>query len=201
MNRKRRSKGRSGTNTNTVVAALAAGALVLLALALVYAGLRSADYREAADRARDLQQQLAAARQEADTARAEAESARKQFADFLQGNLPAPYLKIEPDKVIPLDHPLTRNIVFSEVVREGRTVVEFRLLLENRGLDHVLPELRILAFDKFGLQVGTGKFGESAAWKDFRRRGLPPGESAVLTGSLNLFADADPHFFFLMPES
>jgi len=118
----------------------------------------------------------------------ELERSRKELASLIKGRLP--YLReLTPDKVINIDNPPIKNVVFTVLKQNGRTRYEFRLVLENKDENMVHPDVRVLAFDQHGVQVGMAEITDHVD--------LMPGESRSYSSVIDRFMDEEPRYFYV----
>ncbi len=81
-----------------------------------------------------------------------------QLDELVHGRLPG-LRPLEFDKVIPVDKDYVRNILFTQTGKPGDYRYEYKLTLKNDGLTAVHPIVRVLFFDRAGIQVASSSIG------------------------------------------
>ncbi|KFI23272.1 hypothetical protein [Nitrosococcus oceani] len=111
---------------------------------------------------------------------------------LVQGRLPY-LLPLEYDRAISVTDQYLRNIIFTLTKNHGETATEYRVVLQNDGSSAIYPEVKILLFDKLGIQVGSAEItnGEQSSDETI----LDPGEVRSYSGSVNFFRQGSPHYF------
>ncbi|ABA57466.1 hypothetical protein Noc_0955 [Nitrosococcus oceani ATCC 19707] len=111
---------------------------------------------------------------------------------LVQGRLPY-LLPLEYDRAISVTDQYLRNIIFTLTKNQGETATEYRVVLQNDGSSAIYPEVKILLFDKLGIQVGSAEItnGEQSSDEAI----LDPGEVRSYSGSVNFFRPGNPHYF------
>ena len=105
-----------------------------------------------------------------------------------------PNLKtLEHDKVIPLNHGYVRNILFTETHSGDKTGYEYRVVVENNQSRPVMPGIRIMFFDRTGVQIG----GASVEGVPLMRTG----DSESFSGEVDIQIDAVPEYFYVESRS
>ncbi|HMV70950.1 MAG TPA: hypothetical protein PKZ77_02505 [Pseudomonadales bacterium] len=101
-----------------------------------------------------------------------------------------PRLKVlQFDKVIPMNQPYVRSVLFT-VTRSGdKESYEYTIILENVDSPSALPVVQVLLFDRTGVQVGGDRV-EGAGM-------LRPGDKQTFSGEIPLFMDATPEYFYV----
>lgn len=135
-----------------------------------------------------LQDELAKVRQELNQAGPELEQSRKTASEMTKGRLP--HLRdLEPDKVLQINDTYLKNIVFTVLNQDGIKSHEYKLVMENSTARTIHPEVRILVFDRYGVQIG----GDEVA----SRADIAPGESRSHSSVINRFIDEEPRYFYI----
>lgn len=160
-------------------------ALLLLLLVSIFTGAR---IEHLSSENSKLNADLFQARQQLAKATPELQEARKELADVTKGRLPH-LRELVPDKVIKLDAGYVKNIVFTVLRQNGQTRYEYRIVMENASDGMVRPEVRVLAFDQRGIQVGTGEVTD--------RSDMSPGESRAYSSVIDRFMDEEPRYFYV----
>lgn len=135
-----------------------------------------------------LQDELTKARQELSQAGPELEQHRKTVSEMTKGRLP--HLRdLEPDKVLQINDTYLKNIVFTVLNQDGIKSYEYRLVMENSTARTIHPEVRILVFDRYGVQIGNAEVAG--------RADMAPGESRSQSAVIDRFIDEEPHYFYV----
>lgn len=136
-------------------------------------------------------------RQRAALAQAEttAQKASEELAALVQGRIPNLY-PVALDQVIPVGSHHVKNVAFAQLREGGVPSYEFKLLLENDSETMAIPRVRLLLFDRLGVEIGRAVVaageGESADAEI-----LYPGTARSYGGSFALPRDAEPAYFLL----
>ncbi|BCX89572.1 cell division protein DivIC [Methylomarinovum tepidoasis] len=83
---------------------------------------------------------------------------QQQLDALVRGRLPGLH-PLEFDKIIPIDKDYVRNILFTQTGKPGDYRYEYKLTLKNSGLTAVHPIVRIIFFDRSGIQVASSTIG------------------------------------------
>ncbi len=135
-----------------------------------------------------LQAELARTRQALSQTAAALDRIRKEMAEMVKGRLP--HLRdLVTDKVLKIDGPYLKNIVFTVLNQNGSKRYEYRLVMENRTARTLHPEARILVFDSRGVQIGSA---EVVGGGD-----LAPGESRSRSSVIDRFIDEEARYFYV----
>lgn len=164
--------------------ALAISLLVLLIVGVV-AGVRIDDLTSELQTA---QSEAAQARNALAKAMPELQQARKELSNLIKGQFPH-LQELAPDKVIKLNNPYIKNIVFTVLNKNGRAQYEYRLVIENTTDSMMRPNARIFVFDHRGAQIGMGEVND--------RADMVPGESRSYSSTIERFLDEEPRYFFV----
>lgn len=135
-----------------------------------------------------LHAELAKIRQELSQAGAELERTRKILSEMTKGRLPH-LIDLVPDKVLMINGPYLKNIVFTVLNQNGARRYEYKLVMENTTTRTVYPEARMFVFDRYGVQIGSAEVAG--------RSGLAPGESRSQTSVIDRFIDEEPRYFYV----
>lgn len=180
----RRHRRRTGRK-RTIALFLSLGALLLLAILVVYLFSAITRYNI------ELTAQRAALEStEADLRRANAalKKIRGELDALLQQRLP----NLKPlrfDQVIRIKQPYIRNVLFSGASTDDRRDYKFTIILENIDLPPAVLTVRILLFDRSGVQIGGATLDNIGM--------LRPGEQQTLSGDAHLFMAATPEYFHI----
>ena len=124
-----------------------------------------------------------------------------ELHEMVEGRLPGELRPIEFDQVISLERGLLKNILFTAIRRSNSEGYEYRLLVENRLDQRVQPRIRILVFDRLGIQIGQADIQDSADWEHIASVGLASGESQSFSGAIDLLIERKPAYFMLMDRA
>lgn len=97
------------------------------------------------------------------------------------------------DAVLQINKRYVKNIVFTRTGKVGVKRYEYKIVMDNRNLMPVRPEVRILFFDRVGIQVGFSELGMG--------NGLPiadhleRGEIRAYSSAVELADDIEPKYF------
>lgn len=141
------------------------------------------------DRKNDaLQTELAKAQEELSQTGPELERTRKIVAEMTKGRLPH-LLELVPDKVLKINSPYLKNIVFTVLNQSGTKTYEYKLVMENSTSKTIHNTARMLVFDRYGVQIGSAEM--------VGRAEIAPGESRSQSSVIDLFIDEEPHYFYI----
>ena len=124
--------------------------------------------------------------------RAELKRVTAEFDALVKERLPN-LKRLEHDKVIPLNQGYVRNILFTETHSGDSIGYEYRVVVENNHSRPVMPEIRVLLFDRTGVQIG-GASVESVPM-------MRTGDSESFSGEVDLMIDAVPEYFHVESRS
>ena len=113
---------------------------------------------------------------------------QKIVADMTKGRLPH-LLDLVPDKVLAINGPYVKNVVFTVLNQNDKNVYEFKLVMENNTGKKMRPKVRVLVFDRNGVQIGGAEIAHLEE--------LTPGESRSQTAVIDRFIDAEPRYFYV----
>jgi hypothetical protein len=135
-----------------------------------------------------LQAELTKARQELSQTGPELERTRKIVSEMTKGRLPH-LLDLVPDKVLNINSPYLKNIVFTVLNKNGTKSYEYKLVMENSTAKTIHPAARMLVFDRYGVQIGSAEMAGRAE--------IAPGESRSQSSVIDLFIDEEPRYFYV----
>ncbi|TCV83309.1 hypothetical protein [Sulfurirhabdus autotrophica] len=177
-NRQRRSSQR------LILAVALAISIIILLLVSVYATIRISHLSQENS---EMHGDVFKLKQELSLVAPELERSRKESAALIKGRLP--HLRdLIADKVIAINEPPIKNIVFTVLNQNGNKRFEFKLVVENTKDTILHPEVRIFAFDRHGVQVGMAEISD--------HNGINPGESRSYSSVIDRFLDEEPIYFF-----
>lgn len=176
---------RSKKSQRLMLAVALAFSLLLLLVVGVISGIRidalTSDLQTA-------QAELFQAKQDLKKTMPELQQARKELSNLIKGQFP--HLQaLVPDKVIKLDAGYVKNIVFTLLQRNGKSVYEYRLIMENTSDGMVRADARVFVFDHRGAQIGMGEIAD--------RVDMVPGESRSYSSIVERFIDEEPRYFYV----
>ena len=135
-----------------------------------------------------LQAELTKTRQELSQTGPELERTRKIISEMTKGRLPH-LLDLVPDKVLQINGPYLKNIVFTVLNQNGTKSYEYKLVMENSTAKSVRPAARIFVFDRYGVQIGSAEVAGRAE--------LASGESRSQSSAIDRFIDEEPRYFYV----
>lgn len=97
------------------------------------------------------------------------------------------------DAVLKINKQYVKNIVFTRTGKANVKRYEYKIVMDNRNLMPVKPEVRIIFFDRVGIQVGFSELGMG--------NGLPisghleRGEIRAYSSAVELSDDIEPKYF------
>lgn len=159
--------------------------LALLLAVIVISEIRIADLTKGNQIA---QAELMQAKQTLEKTLPELQQARNEISSFTKGQFPH-LRELTPDKVIKLDAGYVKNIMFAALHKNGKTLYEYRLIMENTSDSVVRPDARVLVFDHRGAQIGMGEIAD--------RTDMLPGESRSYSSIVDQFLDEEPRYFYV----
>ena len=159
--------------------------LLLLLFVIIFSVIRISGLEEGNDA---LQAELTKARQELSQTGPELERTRKTLAEMTKGRLPH-LLDLVPDKVLNINGPYLKNIVFTVLNQHGTKSYEYKLVMENSTAKTVRPAARIFVFDRHGVQIGSAEVAG--------RTDLASGESRSQSSMIDRFIDEEPRYFYV----
>ena len=184
----RHRRRRSSRSLLPVIALTAVGAVAVISLLLYLFGTIARYGSENNLQRAELSQKDAELRD----LRAELKRVTAEFDALVAQRLPN--LKpLEHDKVIPLNHGYVRNILFTETHSGDKTGYEYRVVVENNQSRPVMPGIRIMFFDRTGVQIG----GASVEGVPLMRTG----DSESFSGEVEILIDAVPEYFYVESRS
>ena len=172
-----------------ILAVALGGALVVLLVVSVMAGMR---IDTLTDEQQNAQAELFKTRQALAKTLPELQQARTQLSNLIKGQFPH-LRELAPDKVISLNSTYLKNIVFTVLQKNGKTLYEYRLVMENLSENLIRPDVRIFVFDHRGAQIGMGEVTD--------RTDMIPGESRSYSATVERFIEEEPRYFFILTRS
>jgi hypothetical protein len=101
------------------------------------------------------------------------------------------------DTLFSLDNKYLRKLTFSQSGVGQDKAIEFHAVLENKGSDPILPDVRIVLFDRMGVQVGMVKIAREQSASTAALAELSPEETRAYSGLVPAERDAEPAYFLI----
>lgn len=144
-----------------------------------------------------LRANLEQSRQELAKLQPEAKRLREDLAQLLQERLPR-LKKLEYDQVIPLNDGYLKNITFTRIKDNKFNGYEYKLVLENRTVIKIWPELTVYFFNDSGIQVGASAIGGEGDKSFVPLGSLGPGQTRSYSATLAMQeGDETPAYFMI----
>lgn len=122
------------------------------------------------------------------------EQLERELASHVAGNLP----DLNPltyDQVIEVDQAYVKNLVFSVSRKAGEASYEYQMVLHNRSPIVIQPRVKILLFDRTGLQIGISDL------KGIKDNVLIPEESRSMHESFDILLEhREPAYFMVITK-
>ncbi len=163
-------------------------AIVILFITIVY---NSSRIEKLSSRLSITQEQLFLKEQEVEELQSHLTQSKTELERYIEGRLPS-VIKLEPDQVLAVNRGFIKNIVFSVVTQRGDKLYEYKLVVENLFDEVIVPNFRVLVFDRYGVQIGIDQV--------LKGEGLAPGESRSYSSNVNLFMNDEPAYFHVSSE-
>ncbi|CAL1240337.1 hypothetical protein [Candidatus Methylocalor cossyra] len=133
--------------------------------------------------------------QELDLLRPQVNKLQADIAAMTQSRLPD-LIRLEFDKVIPIDRDYVKNIVFTVAGRGGEKHYEYKIVMHNGGLNLIHPQVDILFFDHVGIQVGISRLGVQPDGTPTLEM-MDRGETRSFSSKIELSDKVQPEYFRL----
>lgn len=159
--------------------------LVVLFFVIIFSVVRITDISTQNDA---LQEKLDKSQLELSQTRPELERTRKMIEEMAKGRLPN-LQDLVLDKVITINGPYLKNIVFTVLNNNGTKSYEYKVVMENSTARTIRPEARILVFDRYGVQIGSTEVAG--------RGELASGESRSQSAGIDRFIKEEPRYFYV----
>ncbi len=156
--RSRRRESRRSTHSHRKRTKLIYGlwtAVGLLFLTLLFVSIKLSMYAKEVTELNMIEKKQS---RELEQMRPKLDQLKKEIDDLVMGRLPSLH-RLEFDKVIPIQEQYVRNIIFTLIGREQDRNYEYKLTLKNDTLTAIHPIVKILFFDRLGIQVGSSSIG------------------------------------------
>jgi hypothetical protein len=128
-------------------------------------------------------------------AQAQAQKASEEVAALVQGRIPNLH-PVALDQVIPVGRHYVKNVAFAQLREGGVPSYEYKLLLQNDTDAMAIPRVRVLLFDRLGVEIGRALVASSEG-DDADSQILYPGTARSHSGTFELPRDAEPAYFLL----
>ncbi|MFO7858139.1 MAG: hypothetical protein R6V11_04370, partial [Ectothiorhodospiraceae bacterium] len=120
---------------------------------------------------------------------------REEIALLVQGR--APRLRpIVLDEVVPINQGYVRHVLFTVTRKGSAENYEYTMVMENDSHGQIDPDVKIMFFDRTGIQVGVSEIG----WQPRGRQNvdsLARGEVRSHSASVDLFDESPPEYFLV----
>ena len=120
---------------------------------------------------------------------------RGELAALVEERLP----RLSPivlDEVIPINEQYVRNVMFMMTRKQKEQRYEYTLVMDNSGVQHIYPEVKIMLFDRAGIQVGVSTVGydnQGRANQDVLERG----EIRTHSSFVQTFDELPPEYYLI----
>ena len=122
---------------------------------------------------------------------AQIKTLEKDIEELTLNRLPG-LIALSYDEVLTIDKQYVKNIVFTRTGKKGTRLYEFKIVLENRN-GALQPTLKILLFNRSGVQVGISELGNSTEHGSITR--LDRDEVRSHYAVVQLPNDSEPEYF------
>lgn len=192
-------RGRSRSKIKTIRRLKILVALLLLGLVFATMAwiLAWGKLKQTEERAATLDADLQRMEMEMEEARVGAEKRDHEMLSLMENRFPG-LSEITFNELLEVDDQYVRNITFSEVGVGDDKALEYHAMLTNNGSRMLLPQVKILLFNDFGLQVGMIELAQSHATGAVPVADLEPGESRSYHAQIPLDLDAAPKYYLLV---
>lgn len=182
---RRRGSRRRRRSRSKLLAVIAGSVIGLLALVMLSVYLFGALARYGSENSAQ-RSALEKGESELRDARAEVKKIRAEMAALVKQRLP--HIKaLEFDKVLPVNQAYVRNVLFTETHSGDKVSYEYTIILENIDSPPAVPTVRVLLFDRSGVQIGGAAVDGVGM--------LRPGDRETFSGDVDVFIDAKPEYF------
>ena len=107
----------------------------------------------------------------------------------LEGRFPQLH-RLEFDKVVPLHMGYLKNIVFTLLGKTNQRNYEYKLVIENNTEISTIPEVKVLIFDRLGVQLGMDEI--------VKQEPLTRGETRSFSSVVELLVPGEPRYFYVV---
>lgn len=191
-------RARSRSKTKKILRLKMLIALLLLGLILVIMGwiLAWAKLQEAEQRTAEVDAELRTMELKMEETRGGMEAREREMASLMDDRIPG-LSEIIFNTLLDINDKYVLNITFSETGVGKEKALEYHAMLVNSGTRIVLPQVKIIVFNEFGLQVGKVTLAKGHATSPVALAELEPGETRSYHAQVNIELDSAPKYFLL----
>jgi hypothetical protein len=124
---------------------------------------------------------------------------RAELAALVEDRLP----RLSPivlDEVIAINEHYVRNVMFMMTRKQREQRYEYTLVLDNSSVQHVYPDVKILLFDRSGIQVGVSAVGYDNQGRP-NQDVLERGEIRTHSSFVQIFDESPPEYFLVQVKA
>ena len=100
------------------------------------------------------------------------------------------------DEVIPVNENYVRNVMFMMTRRQREQRYEYTLVMDNSSARHIYPEVKIMLFDRAGIQVGVSTVGYDNQGRP-NQDVLERGEIRTHSSFVQIFDESPPEYYLI----
>jgi len=100
------------------------------------------------------------------------------------------------DEVIPINEHYVRNVMFMMTRRQREQRYEYTLVMDNSSARHIYPEVKIMLFDRAGIQVGVSTVGYDNQGRP-NQDVLERGEIRTHSSFVQIFDESPPEYYLI----
>jgi hypothetical protein len=172
--------------------------LVVLAMATTMAAVYYQGKVDTLDgEALSLSTDLGRTQKELDKARELLRQQDSEISAMLARRIPG-IAEITFDTLFNVNTQYLHTLTFSQSGVGNDKVIEFHAVLENKGKIPLLPDARIILFDRMGLQVGMVKIDKNYSTTAAAVAELRADETRTYVGPISTERDAEPKYFMVV---
>ncbi|PPD21897.1 MAG: hypothetical protein CTY18_03400 [Methylomonas sp.] len=124
------------------------------------------------------------------------ENLKSELNALIQAKLPN-LIKLELDKVIPIEKNGVKNVNFTVTGTSIKKQYEYKLTFENRGLTPIFPMVDIVLFNRSGIQVGIAQVGINERGER-TSLAIDKGETRSYSAAIHFNQeDSEPEYFLI----
>jgi hypothetical protein len=120
---------------------------------------------------------------------------RGELAALVEERLP----RLSPivlDEVIPINEHYVRNVMFMMTRKQKEQRYEYTLVMDNSTVQHRYPEVKIMLFDRAGIQVGVSTVGYDNQGRP-NQDVLERGEIRTHSSFVQIFDESPPEYYLI----
>jgi hypothetical protein len=170
--------------------------MVLLTLGWIFSWAKT---QQAEERAVTLDAELQKTEIELEKTRKELAKRENDLVELIQHRTPG-LKEIEYNKLLEINDEYLSNLTFSESGVGESKALEYHALLVNEGEAMLSPEVKLIVFDEFGLQVGAVKVSKEHATSHVPLSELEPGEARSYHSQIPFERDAAPRYYMVIVQ-